>query len=445
MRYRKIMRDVFVFMLMASLLAGCGASSANSRGGSESKETTSTVEASFIEAESGESLDSEETVVNKQSLLREEDVDISVADAEVSDGQVGFSLYFSNTGTEERLVHGYELLVNGTPVTDLVVEEHISEDITDTRSAVSSFLESGKEMWVIITIQKDDVKSGDIVRIDYEMEISGEEGVPLVTKYLEFGIAADGEILLGEDLEALDLGQSRNIEAETFPETVFYDNNSVLILGEGFTLNGENERVMQLTVENNASFEVSVRGNIAVVDGYQIPIHGQDMVVPAGETTSGEFKLHQKALKIAGIHSIHEMTMSWHISGEGIDRSENPAGMVSVTTDKESAIDERDTSSFMELHNADGIVVKIDPQRYTDEWGSDHMYILWENNTENLLDIEDIVERSGGSVTSGGADLYPYSKMWGEIDVAAGDVYFVRATRKEGWERIFESEHITVE
>ena len=432
-------------MLMASLLAGCGASSANPGGGADSKETTSTVEASFIEAESGESLDSEETVVNKQSLLREEDVDISVADAQVSDGQVRFSLYFSNTGTEERFVSGNELLVNGTPVTDLVVEEHISEDITGTRSAVSSYLESGKETWAVITIEKDDVKSGDIVRIDYEMQISDEEGVPLATKYLEFGIAADGEILLGEDLEALDLGQSRNIEAETFPETVFYDNNSVRILGEGFTLDGENERVMQLTVENNASFDVSVRGNVAVVDGYEVPVHGRDMLVPAGETASGEFKLYQKALKMAGIHSIHDMTMSWHISGEGIDRLENPTGMVSVTTDKESAIDERDTSSFMELHNADSIVVKIDPQRYTDEWGSDHMYILWENNTENILDIEDIVERSGGSVTSGGADLYPHSKLWDEIDVAAGDVYFVRATRKEGWERIFESEHITVE
>ena len=96
-------------MLMASLLAGCGASSANPGGGADSKETTSTVEASFIEAESGESLDSEETVVNKQSLMKEEDVDISVADAQVSDGQVRFSLYFSNTGTEERFVSGNEL------------------------------------------------------------------------------------------------------------------------------------------------------------------------------------------------------------------------------------------------------------------------------------------------------------------------------------------------
>ncbi len=445
MRYRKIMRDVFVFMLMASLLAGCGASSANPGGGSDSKETTSTVKVSDIEAESGESLETEETVVNKQSLLKEADVDISIADAQVSDGQVGFTLYFSNIGADYRSVYGDELLVNGTPVTDLVVEDHFSDGASMTTSSVSAQLESGEESWSIITIQVEDVKSGDTVRIDYEMEFNNEEHMhALATKYLEFGITADGEILLGEDLEALDLGQSRNIEAETFPETVFYDNNSVRILGEGFTLNGENERVMQLTVENNASFEVSVRGNIAVVDGYQIPIHGQDMVVPAGETASGEFILYQEALKMAGIHSIHDMTMSWHISGEGIDYLEDPTGMVSVTTDKESAIDERDTSSFMELHNADGIVVKIDPQRYTDEWGSDHMYILWENNTENILDIEGIVEYSGGGATSGSADLYPHSKLWDEIDVAAGDVYYVRATRIEGWERIFESDHITV-
>lgn len=444
MSYRKIMRDIFGFILMASLLVGCGASSANSGGGSGSKETNSTVEASDIEAESGKSLDSEETVVNKQSLLKEADVDISVADAQVSDGQVGFTLYFSNIGADYRSVYGYELLVNGTPVTDLDVD-YYSEGASMTTSSVSAQLASGEESRSVITMKVDDVKSGDTVRIDYEMKFNDEEQIhALATKYLEFGITADGEILLGEDLEALNLGQSRNIEAETFSETVFYDNNSVRILGEGFTLNGENERILQLTVENNASFEVSVRGNVAVVDGYQISIHGTEIAVPAGETASVEFALDKEGLKTAGIHSIHEMTVSWYISGGEID-SLNPTDMVSVTTDKESVIDERDTSSFKELYNADGIVAKSDPQRYTDKWGSGHMYILWENSTENLLDIEDIVERTGGGSTSGSAYLYPHSKLWREIDVEAGDVYFVRATRKEGWERIFESEHITVE
>lgn len=457
MKSGKTMRDIVVLMLMASLLAGCGSSPANSGGNSGGKETAAAAEssvASEIEAESGGTAgsteseietESEETAVNKESILKEADVDISVADAQVSDGQVGFTLYFSNTGSDHRSVHDGELLVNGTPVTDPVVEEHSASGAYSTTSSTSAYLEGGEECWSALTMQADDVKSGDTVRIDYEMRFNDGDGNTLVTKYLEFGITADGKILLGEDLEALNLAPSRNIEAENFSEVVFYDNHDIRIKGEGFTLSGDNERIIHLTVENNASFEVSVRGNVAVVDGYLINIGGSELIVPAGETASGEFPLNKQKLDIAGIHTIHEMALSWNISGEGIDRSEDPTAMVSVTTDKESVINERDTGAFKDLYNADGIVVKVDPQRYTDEWGNDHMYILWENTTGELLNIEDIVVHPDGGSTSVSADLYPDSKLWREIRVSDGDTFFVRARQKENWESIFESEHLTVE
>ena len=300
MKSGKTMRDIIVLMLMASLLAGCGSSSANSAGNAGGKETAAAAESSEtseIEAKSGKAAgsseseietESEETAVNKESILKEADVDISVADAQVSDGQVGFTLYFSNTGSDHRSVYDGELLVNGTPVTDPVVEEHDAFGAYSTTSSTSAYLDSGEESWSALTMQVDNVKSGDTVRIDYEMQFNDGDGNTLVTKYLEFGITADGEILLGEDLEALNLAPSRNIEAENFSEVVFYDNHDIRIKGEGFTLSGDNERIIHLTVENNASFEVSVRGNVAVVDGYLINIGGYEQAVPAGETASGE-------------------------------------------------------------------------------------------------------------------------------------------------------------
>lgn len=90
MKSGKTMRDIIVLMLMASLLAGCGSSPANSGGNTDAKEAAAAVETSEIEAESGEAAgsteseietESEETAVNKESILKEADVDISVADA----------------------------------------------------------------------------------------------------------------------------------------------------------------------------------------------------------------------------------------------------------------------------------------------------------------------------------------------------------------------------
>ena len=452
---KKYVSIVLVLSLLIVMFAGCGDSVADSdvqsidsqdvqTSASDSAEQPETQdEADMGEAsESAADADGEEMGADAVEVFNEQNVSISIGSVETEDGQVCFTMYFKNSGTERRIVFGKEVLINGSAIAGSEFENHDATGYM-TSSSMSAHMDGGEEVWALTTIEMENFKSGDPVQIDFELEITNDDLDTLATSFLEFGISADGEILQGDELTALGLAPSLNIEPETFPETVVFDQEGVKITAEGFTFNENNERVIHLTIVNGSSSDVKVRGNDAAVDGYVVSIFGGEAEAAAGETVSADFYLDQDGLDLAGIFTIHEISTSWHVSGDAIDEPMPSSEMVASETDGESVIQEQDVSSFVQLHNADGIVVIAEPQAYENEWGDGRLHVLVENDTEDLLEVSPIVERATGGSTSGYCHVYPHTKLWVELRVYEGDTYFVRVENANDWynkERLFETE-----
>ena len=453
MRDRKAAAVIVWIALTAVLLSGCGRSPADSAdSGADRSELTETAETWDAgtdpkeESEGAEEAKSEETDADKVEVLNEQNVSVCIGSGKTGDGLAEFTVYFSNTGSEKRIVFGEALMINGEEAVDPVVESHDANSYS-TSSSLFAYLDGGEDVWSVVTIQAEGVRPGDAAQIDFKLEIEDDDDNTLATVIVEFGTGADGEVLLGEDLAALGLAPSMIVDAETFPETVFFDQNGVKVTGEGFTFNAERERVIHLTIANNTSSDIELWPNNAIVDGYVVYLNGGNVDVPAGETVSAEFGFNEMELALTGITSIHDISMSWYIRGDELDNSSDPTDMVSAVTDAESVMKERDTSLFVELYNADGIRVSAEPESHKDRWDDNRLDILFENDTEELLATNTILHLAGGGTRDSSDKLYPHSKHWEEITVHEGDTYYVRVSKANDghiMEKIVETEETEV-
>lgn len=449
MKTKNTMGVIAFIAATAVLLSGCGGTSGNTgsggSGASEAVEEEVESKEEAKEANVEEETESEEIGADQVEVLNEQGVSIGVGSSSIEGGKIGFTLYFTNTGTEKRMISGNSLYVNGETADNPSIETH-TENSYQTSDSIFAYLDGGEMVWLIFDIPKDEIQAGDAVQIDCELEAMDDDHNTLETKMLEFGINAEGEVLLGDDLKALGLAPTMIIETETFPETVFYDENDIKITAQGFTLNEENARAMNVTVTNNTSSEIRVNGNTALVDGYEIKLWGDELNVAAGETASGEFVLNKQDMERSGITSIHEIATNWDVRGDEVENSRF-APLIYAETDMESGIKERDISQLSELYNSDGIAVYAELTAHKDQFDSTGIYLFYENDTDDVLKLEPIILHSDGGSTSGYGFLYPHSKLWEESIVYEGDTLFVRVSKvisEHESEKIVETDEVAI-
>ena len=178
--------------------------------------------------------------------------------------------------------------------------------------------------------------------------------------------AADAE---GADQES-DAKEAETVAAkvEVFPETVLMDQDGIKVTVKGFDLDEYGERNMTVTMTNDTPTEIEAYGIEMIADGRFVIGQGS-IVVPAGATVSEKYTLSDSDLKKAGIISIHDLSMRLEIRGDGLSDSPLSTDTVSVVTDTESEVAERDMSLFQELYNEDGVVVWLESKAHHDEFG----------------------------------------------------------------------------
>ena len=205
--------------------------------------------------------------------------------------------------------------------------------------------------------------------------------------------AADAE---GADQES-DAKEAETVAAkvEVFPETVLMDQDGIKVTVKGFDLDEYGERNMTVTMTNDTPSEIEAYGIEMIADGRFVIGQGS-IVVPAGATVSEKYTLSDSDLKKAGIISIHDLSMRLEIRGDGLSDSPLSTDTVSVVTDTESEVAERDMSLFQELYNEDGVVVWLESKAHYDEFGDTESLILVQNSTDNTLLIEPILSREDG-------------------------------------------------
>ena len=241
--------------------------------------------------------------------------------------------------------------------------------------------------------------------------------------------------------------ENASAKAEVFPETVLMDQDGVKVTVEGFTVNEYDERVLNVTVTNNTSSEVETSGITLIADGNLIMTRGY-VEAPAGSTVSEEYVVNAKNLEDAGIVSIHELSMVFTVTGDDLGESSEFTDTVSVVTDTESVVNERDMSLFQELHNEDGIVVLVESKARMDQFGSPEYLLLLENNTDDTLLFEPILQLSDGHTRAGYSLLPPHTKLTLSNNVQEGDTCAVRVSLVHGKydiEKLFETDEVTVE
>ncbi len=419
MRFRKALFLIGLSAFTAAYLSACGGSSS----GTHESQTASEAQADKASETAPEDTSEgeiEETG-EKTELFNDQDVSVSVGFGKTEDGQVSFTLYFDNSAEEMRIISGNRFMINGEQAGDPKVK---GDD--GTTSDLISVLSEGESDRRGITFDDDGISSGDAVQIDFELQVSDDAIMALAAKTVEFGIDGDGNILLGDELKALGLAPPMAVEAETFPEMILFDQGGLKITGEGIIRDEENRRNIKLTVENGTSSEVEVRGYSAVLDGYDVSLPGEKVKAAPGETASGELWFMKNELEIQGIYSIHDISMSLVIEGDAVENSGKPTELVSAATDKESSVNERDASGLEEIYSADGIVIRGEPQAHQDANGSWQLAFLYENDTDDLIQIELAHREADGG---GGRDytyLFPHTKHWEENSVDSGSSYFMR-------------------
>ena len=166
--------------------------------------------------------------------------------------------------------------------------------------------------------------------------------------------AADAE---GADQES-DAKEAETVAAkvEVFPETILMDQDGIKVTVKGFDLDEYGERNMTVTMTNDTPTESEAYGIEMIADGRFVIGQGS-IVVPVGATVSEKYTLSDSDLKKAGIISIHDLSMRLEIRGDGLSDSPLSTDTVSVVTDTENEVAERDMSLIQELYNADGVVV----------------------------------------------------------------------------------------
>ena len=256
--------------------------------------------------------------------------------------------------------------------------------------------------------------------------------------------AADAE---GADQE-LDAMKAETVAAkvEVFPETVLMDQDGIKVTVKGFDLDEYGERNMTVTMTNDTPTEIEAYGIEMIADGRFVIGQGS-IVVPAGATVSEKYTLSDSDLKKAGIISIHDLSMRLEIRGDGLSDSPLSTDTVSVVTDTESEVAERDMSLFQELYNEDGVVVWLESKAHHDEFGDTESLILVQNSTDNTLLIEPILSREDGRTTAGYNIVPPHVEYTISNYVNEGDTCYVRISlvrRKHDFDELYETDEIEI-
>ena len=209
-------------------------------------------------------------------------------------------------------------------------------------------------------------------------------------------------------------------KVEVFPETVLMDQDGIKVTVKGFDLDEYGERNMTVTMTNDTPSEIEAYGIEMIADGRFVIGQGS-IVVPVGATVSEKYTLSDSDLKKAGIISIHDLSMRLEIRGDGLSDSPLSTDTVSVVTDTESEVAERDMSLFQELYNEDGVVV-------------------W-------LLIEPILSREDGRTTAGYNIVPPHVEYTISNYVNEGDTCYVRISLVRGkhdFDELYETDEIDI-
>lgn len=235
-------------------------------------------------------------------------------------------------------------------------------------------------------------------------------------------------------------------KVEDFPETVLMDQDGIKVTVKGFDLDEYGERNMTVTMTNDTPSEIETYGIEMIADGRFVIGQGS-IVVPAGATVSEKYTLSDSDLKKAGIISIHDLSMRLEIRGDGLSDSPLSTDTVSVVTDTESEVAERDMSLFQELYNEDGIVVWLESKAHNDEFGDTESLILVQNSTDDTLLIEPILSREDGRTTAGYNIVPPHVEYTISNYVNKGDTCYVRISlvrRKHDFDELYETDEFEI-
>ena len=235
-------------------------------------------------------------------------------------------------------------------------------------------------------------------------------------------------------------------KVEVFPETILMDQDGIKVTVKGFDLDEYGERNMTVTMTNDTPTEIEAYGIEMIADGRFVIGQGS-IVVPAGATVSEKYTLSDSDLKKAGIISIHDLSMRLEIRGDGLSDSPLSTDTVSVVTDTENEVAERDMSLFQELYNKDGVVVWLESKAHHDEFGDTESLILVQNSTDNTLLIEPILSREDGRTTAGYNIVPPHVEYTISNYVNEGDTCYVRISLVRGkhdFDELYETDEIDI-
>ena len=280
--------------------------------------------------------------------------------------------------------------------------------------------------------------------VDAGAEEAEAEGKDAAAEAEGSDAAADAE---GADQES-DAKEAETVAAkvEVFPETVLMDQDGIKVTVKGFDLDEYGERNMTVTMTNDTPTEIEAYGIEMIADGRFVIGQGS-IVVPAGATVSEKYTLSDSDLKKAGIISIHDLSMRLEIRGDGLSDSPLSTDTVSVVTDTESEVAERDMSLFQELYNEDGVVVWLESKAHYDEFGDAESLILVQNSTDDTLLIEPILSREDGRTTAGYNIVPPHVEYTISNYVHEGDTCYVRISlvrRKHDFDELYETDEIEI-
>ena len=252
----------------------------------------------------------------------------------------------------------------------------------------------------------------------------------------------------GNSGQEADVREEETVTAkvEVFPETVLMDQDGIKVTVKGFDLDEYDERIITVTMTNDTPSEIEAYGIEMIADGRFVLGQGS-IVVPAGATVSERYTLSDSDLKKAGIISIHDLSMKLEIRGDDLSGSPISTDTVSVVTDTESEVAERDMSLFQELYNEDGIVVWLESKAHYDEFGDTESLILVQNSTDDTLLIEPILSREDGRTTAGYNIVPPQVEYTISNYVNEGDTCYVRISlirRKHDFDELYETDEITI-
>lgn len=249
----------------------------------------------------------------------------------------------------------------------------------------------------------------------------------------------------GQELDAKE-AEPAAPKVEVFPETVLMDQDGIKVTVKGFDLGEYGERSMTVTMTNDTQSEIEAYGIDMIADGRFVIGQGS-IVVPAGATVSEKYTLSDSDLKKAGIISIHDLSMKLEIRGDGLSDSPLSTDTVSVVTDTESEVAERDMSLFQELYNEDGVVVWLESKAHHDEFGDTESLILVQNSTDDTLLIEPILSREDGRTTAGYNIVPPHVEYTISNYVNEGDTCYVRISQVHGkhdFDELYETDEIDI-